>query len=216
MRNLGLGFYIAEIADNPRERADLEIANISQHNDLKNEQQTVIPDEGDIPIDLCVSDQFPYSAKETVVQWRQVKPSRLQSDYGPAEWSRTPWESTGVSMVEGGCPLAAGNGTLLRAMLPISETATGEVHYKATVSTLGGTDLYQYPTDEPYYTLEVTYRAAFGSVPGAFFTFTVVATFVWGGLAVALRIMLSDDDDDTVSAKDLRETTGSIYDLKES
>ena len=61
----------------------------------------------------------------------------------------------------------------------------------------------------------MTYRAAFGSVPGAFFTFTVVATFVWGGLAVALRIMLSDDDD-TVSAKDLRETTGSIYDLKES
>ena len=214
MRNLGLGFYIAEIADNPRERADLEIANISQQNYLKNEQQTVIPDEGDIPIDLCVSDQFPYSTEKTIVQWRQVKPSRLQSDYGPAEWSKTPWESAGVSMVEGGCPLAAGIGTLLRAMLPISETATGEVHYKANGATLGGTDLYQYPTDELYATLEVSYRAAFGSVPGAFFTFTVVATFVWGGFCRP-RIMLSDDDD-TVSAKDLRETTGSIYDLKES
>ena len=98
-------------------------------------------------------------------------------------------------MVEGGCPLAAGNGTLLRAELPVSETATGEVHYKATVSTLGGSDLNQYPADGKYYTLEITYRAAFGSVFGAFFTFSLVATFVWGGLAVALRIMLSDDED---------------------
>ena len=83
-------------------------------------------------------------------------------------------------------------------------------------STLGGADLYQYPAEGSYYVLEVGYRAAFGSVFGAFFTFSLVATFVWGGLAVALRLMLSDDDDDTVSAKDLRETTGSIYDLKES
>ena len=43
--------------------------------------------------------------------------------------------------------------------------------------------------------LDITYRAAFGSVFGAFFTFSLVATFVWGGLAVALRIMLSDDED---------------------
>ena len=54
-----------------------------------------------------------------------------------------------------------------------------------------------------------------GSVFGAFFTFTVVATFVWGGLAVALRIMLSDDDDDTVTAKDLREQSISVYDFNE-
>ncbi|GIR76986.1 MAG: hypothetical protein CM15mP78_16850 [Candidatus Poseidoniales archaeon] len=31
-----------------------------------------IPEEGDIPVDLCVSDQFPYSTRDTVVQWRQV------------------------------------------------------------------------------------------------------------------------------------------------
>ena len=79
--------------------------------------------------------------------------------------------------------------------------------YKATVSTLGGADLYQYPADGDYYVLDVTYRAAFGSVFGAFFTFTLVATFVWGGLAVALRIMLSDDeDDDKVYEGDLRGT----------
>jgi hypothetical protein len=161
-----------------------------------------IPDEGDIPVDLCVSNQFPYSAKDTVVQWRQVKPSRLQSDFGPREWATTPWESAGVSMVDGGCSLAAGNGTLLRAMLPVSEVAVGEVHYKATVSTLGGADLYQYPAEGGYFVLEVTYRAAFGSVVGAFFTFTLVATFVWGGLAVALRIMLSDDEESMHSGEE--------------
>jgi len=63
------------------------------------------------------------------------------------------------------------------------------------VSTLGGVDFYQYPSDGGYLTLDVKYRAAFGSVIGALFTFTVVATFVWGGLAMALRTMLSDDED---------------------
>jgi hypothetical protein len=80
--------------------------------------------------------------------------------------------------------------------LPISETATGEVHYKAMVSTLSGADFYQYPADGGYYTLDVTYRAAFGSVFGALFTFTLVAGFVWGGLAVALRLMLNSENDD--------------------
>ena len=61
VRNLGLGFYIAEIADNPRERADLAIENISQQNYLKQPDAIDIPDEGDIPIDVCVSDDFPYS-----------------------------------------------------------------------------------------------------------------------------------------------------------
>ena len=89
-------------------------------------------------------------------------------------------------------------------MLPVSETATGEVHYKATVSTLGGADLYQYPADGHYFVLDVTYRAAFGSVIGSLFTFTLVASFVWGGLAVALRIMLSDEDEDKVYEAELR------------
>ena len=117
-------------------------------------------------------------------------------------------------MVEGGCSLAAGNGTLLRAMLPVSETAVGEVHYKATVHTLGGADLYQYPGDGEYFVLDVSYRAAFGSVFGAFFTFTLVATFVWGGLAVALRIMLSDDEE-KVFAEDLRSTETEVGQLGE-
>jgi hypothetical protein len=200
LRNVGMGMYMIEIADNPRERADLAIANISQQNYLKQPSKVNIPDSGDIPVDLCVSDMFPYSVDETSVKWRQVKPSRMQSDYGPREWSTTPWQMAEVVKVDGGCPLAAGNGTMLRAMLPISETATGEIHYKAMVSTLSGADFYPYPADGGYYTLDISYRAAFGSVFGALFTFGLVATFVWGGLAVALRIMLGDDEDKVFEA----------------
>lgn len=196
VRNLGTGFYMAEIADSPRERADLAIANISQQNYLKEPSKISIPEEGNIPIELCVSGQFPYSTEDTKIKWRQVKPSRLQSDFGPREWSTTPWESVDVKPIaDQSCSLPDGNGTILRAMLPVSETATGEVHYKAMVSTLGGADLFLYPSDGSYYVLDVTYRAAFGNLAGALFTFTLVATFVWGGLAVALRIMLTGDDE---------------------
>ena len=81
---------------------------------------------------------------------------------------------------------------------------------------MGGTDLYQYPADGDYYVLDVTYRAAFGSVFGAFFTFSLVATFVWGGLAVALRIMLGDDEeDDKVYEEDLRSTQVEVGSLSE-
>ena len=199
VRNLGLGFYIAEIADNPRERADLAIANISQQNYLKQPDAIDIPDEGDIPIDVCVSDDFPYSTENSVVKWRQVKPSRLQSDYGPREWATTPWETVQMEVVGGNaCSTSDGNGTLLRAMIPVGETATGEVHYKARVATLGGSDFYQYPADGEYYVLSVSYRASYGSTFGALVMFLLVAGTVWGGLGTALRTMLTGDDDEKV------------------
>tara|TARA_B100001093_G_scaffold434270_1_gene431671 strand:- start:2290 stop:4476 length:2187 start_codon:yes stop_codon:yes gene_type:complete len=195
VRNLGTGFYIAEIADSPRERADLEIANISQQNYLETEDKVEVPPKGDIPIDLCVSNEFPYSESETMIEWRTVKPSRLQSDYGPREWATTSWESVPVKMIEGEmCSVPSGNGTILRGMVPISETATGKLHYKASVSTLAGSDLFQYPSDGAYYELDLSYRAAYGSFIGSLFMFALTASFVWGGLAVCLRMMLSDED----------------------
>ena len=54
VRNLGVAFYMADIGDNPRERADLAIANISQQNYLAQLDEANIPEEGDIPIDICV------------------------------------------------------------------------------------------------------------------------------------------------------------------
>jgi hypothetical protein len=94
------------------------------------------------------------------------------------------------------CPLPSGNGTILRGMIPISETVTGKLHYKATVSTLAGSDLLQYPSDGAYYELDLSYRAAYGSFLGSLFMFALTASFVWGGLAVCLRMMLTDDEEE--------------------
>jgi hypothetical protein len=130
-----------------------------------------------------------------------VKPSRLQSDFGPREWATTEWATAPVQRVDEACTTASGNGTILRAMIPVTEVTTGELHYKAMVSTLSGADLYQYPANGDYYTLDITYRAAFGSFFGAMFMFTVVGTFVWGGLAVSLRIMLNPEEDEVLEAE---------------
>ena len=200
VRNLGTGFYIAEIADNPRELADLAIANISQQNYLKELDESDIPEAGDIPIDICVSNQFPYSESKSKILWRTVQPSRLQSDFGPREWATTSWESADMVAVDGGCSVSNGNGTILRGMVPISETATGELHYKASVSTLSGSDLYQYPSEGKYFVLDLSYRAAYGSLLGSLFMFGLTATFVWGGLAVCLRMMLSDEEEIDLTA----------------
>ena len=102
------------------------------------------------------------------------------------------------------CSTSDGNGTLLRAMIPVSETATGEVHYKALVATLGGSD-FQYPADGEYYVLSVSYRASYGSTFGAIVMFLLVAGTVWGGLATSLRAMPSSDDEKIILADALLE-----------
>ena len=201
LRNVGMGMYMIEIADNPKERADLAIANISQQNYLKAPEKTTIPDEGDIPIEVCVSDNFPVSiSSSSYVEWRLVKPSRLQSDYGPREWATTPWEKVQLESTGLECPIAIGNGTLLQAMIPISETQTGELHYKAQLSTRDGIDFIQYPADGNYLTLDLTYREAYGSLFGSLVLFTIVAGTIWGSLGVCLRIMLSDQEESIYEA----------------
>ena len=204
VRNLGVAFYMTEIADNPREQANLGIANISQQNILQQLEDVDIPEEGDIPIDLCVPTELKASAPNSKIQWRTVKPSRLQSDYGPREWATTAWESVGVMEIEGTCSIANGNGTILRGMIPISETATGTLHYKASVTTRDSSE-FQYPGDGDYYTLDLSYRKAYGSVFGSLVMFGITATFVWGGLAVCLRMMLKDDEELDLAAAEVAE-----------
>jgi hypothetical protein len=87
-------------------------------------------------------------------------------------------------------------------MIAVGETATGEVHYKAQVATLGGADFYQYPADGEYYVLAVSYRASYGSTFGAIAMFLVVAGTVWGGLGAALRTMFAGDDEEKVNLVD--------------
>jgi hypothetical protein len=198
VRNLGVAFYMTEIADNPRERADLAMSDITNQS-LQTPNEVNIPAKGEIPIDMCIDKSFPYSLDSSAshLMWRTVKPSRLQSDYGPREWSTTEWTGTALELIEDENCLIAGskNGTILRATLDISETTTGQLHYKIMLGTLSGGDLYEYPDKGTYYTLDLSYREAYGSVFGSLFLFIVVAGFVWGGLAVCLRMMLSDDEE---------------------
>ena len=194
VRNVGVPFYILEISDNPRERADLALANISQQNYLLEPNMIEIPESGDIPIDVCVSNDFPYSESNSYVKWRMVKPSRLQSDYGPQEWARTPWESVKIDRVDESCTTKNGNGTVLRAEIPVSESSTGKLHYKAQISTLSGSDFYQYPSDGSFFELPIEYRSAYGNFAASLFLFVIIAGTVWGGLGACLKLMLGEEE----------------------
>ena len=148
---------------------------------------------------MCVATGFDYSLDEDVshVMYRIVKPSRAQSDYGPREWSTTAWSMAPFEVDSSdSCTLGNGdNGTVLTSSLPIPDNVAGEVHYKAMLGTLSGGNLYLFPTNGEYYVLELDYRADYGSLFGALFMFVIVTGFVWGGLAVCLRMMLVDENE---------------------
>jgi hypothetical protein len=199
VRNLGIAFYIAQIADNPRERADLAINNITTNQFLQTPSVVTIPKSGPIPIEMCISNDFniDYIHSNSHLMYRMVKPTRVQSDYGPVEWYTTEWEHVGFEKVEDTtCNLLydSGVGTLIRADVPIGDSVTGTLHYKAMLSTIGGTVKVPYPANSGYEELEISYRAPFGTVFGSIFLFATVATFVWGGLGICLRMMMDDEE----------------------
>ena len=66
------------------------------------------------------------------------------------------------------------------------------------LGTLSGGDMYLYPADGSYHILEIDYRADYGTLFGALFMFFIVAGFVWGGLAICLRMMLVDENDKSI------------------
>ena len=122
-----------------------------------------------------------------------VKPSRLQSDYGPREWAMTPWESVEIERIDKACTTVDGNGTVLRAELPVSESSTGTLHYKAQLTTLSGSQSF-YPADGSYYELGIEYRSSYGNLASSLFLFVIIAGAVWGGLGACLRLMLNSND----------------------
>ncbi|MBT7244697.1 MAG: hypothetical protein HN874_04535, partial [Euryarchaeota archaeon] len=197
VRNNGVAFYMIKIADNPRERADLEMANIVRNQIII---EPVIPDSGDIPVEMCLDDAFAIDldVMKSHVMYRMVKPSRQQSDYGPKEWFTEPWSMTGFSVVkEGGeCQLLndSGTGYKVVANVPIGDDQTGNLHVKSMISTLGGTQKIEYPSNSQYYELKIDYRAPFGNVFGSMMLFMTVVVFVWGGLGVCLRMMMVDEE----------------------
>jgi len=199
VRNVGVGFYMTWIADNPREKANLALENISFTQFVTPPEDVAVPEEGDLPIDVCISNAFPYTLNENLshVEWRLVRPSRMQSDYGPREWQAEPWTTTGFERVdEATCTLLDGaNGTVLRAMLPVPDDLSGQVHYRVVLGTLSGSELFTYPGNEAYHVLSVAYRASYGGTFGALVMFMLIAGTVWGGLGIALRTMMTDGEE---------------------
>ena len=200
VRNLGVAFYMAKIADNPRERADLAMANVVKNQFIEEPGQVIIPSSGDVPISMCIDSAFTIDLDhdKSHVMYRLVKPSRAQSDYGPTEWFSEEWSHVGFTMAEGEtCELlnSTGEGYKIVANIPIDDTDNGYLHYKSMVSTLGGTQKIAYPSDSPYHELKINYRAPYGSLFGSVMLFMTVAVFVWGGLGVCLRMMMTDQED---------------------
>jgi hypothetical protein len=196
VRNNGVAFYMIKIADNPRERADLEMANIVRNQIII---EPVIPESGDIPVEMCLDDAFAIDldVMKSHVMYRMVKPSRQQSDYGPKEWFTEPWSMAGFSVVNGEtCELLndSGTGYKVVANVPIGDDQTGNLHVKSMISTLGGTQKIEYPSNSQYYELKIDYRAPFGNVFGSMMLFMTVVVFVWGGLGVCLRMMMVDEE----------------------
>jgi len=202
VRNLGVPFYMIEMADDPKYRAIVGIENTTVSQWLAAPSEVLVPSKGEIPIGFCLDSTFPYTTNmtRTHLMWRLVEPTRQQDDFGPTEWQEVPWEMSAFDDTMGlSCVLLDGsNGTLLQAKVPVPDSSVGKIHYKAMLGTTNGAFPFSYPTlsDGPnYYELSIPYRAAFGSSVLALLMFALIATMVWGGLGYTLKEMFNDDRD---------------------
>tara|TARA_B100000902_G_scaffold20031_1_gene24007 strand:- start:590 stop:2812 length:2223 start_codon:yes stop_codon:yes gene_type:complete len=201
--NMGPTFYMVEVADDPAFRAVFGLG-MDEVQWMQSPANITIPDEGDIPVELCLHPNFPMTndVNRSHVMYRQVTPTRMQNDYGPTEWKEVqPWAMTGFEQTTIRCELLDGsNGTTAIANIPVPETSVGEIHYRAMLGTTNGAFPINYPApgEEPgdYYVMTLPYRAGFGSSLLALFMFLIVAGVVWGGLAFTLREMFSGDGDE--------------------
>ena len=198
VRNNGVAFYTIKIADNPRERADLAIANIPRNQYLESPTDLEIPSSGDIPVEMCLSTAFSINleSEKSHVMYRMEKLTRQRSDFGPRELSAGTWQMAPFSVVEdSSCELrnSSGTGYKVVANLPIADDESGTLYYKAMVSTLGGTQKIEYPANSEVFQIKIDYRAPYGNIFGSLMLFLTIAVFVWGGLGVCLRMMMDDD-----------------------
>jgi hypothetical protein len=200
--NMGPTFYMVEVSDDPAFRAVFGLG-MDQVQWMQSPSNITIPEEGDIPVELCLHPNFPLTNDVNLshVMYRQVTPTRVQNDYGPTEWNELqPWSMAGFDQTTIRCELLDGtNGTMVIANIPVPETSVGEIHYRAMLGTTNGAFPINYPTlgEQPgdYYVLYLPYRAGFGSAVLAFMMFIFIASVVWGGLGFTLREMFRDPDD---------------------
>ena len=201
VRNLGVPFYMIEIADDPRYRAIVGIENTTSSQWLASPDEIHVPKNGDIPIGLCLDTTFPFTTdiNRTHLMWRLVEPTRQQDDFGPTEWIAVEWEKSAFAETELSCILLDGsNGTIVEAGIPVPDTSVGKIHYKAMLGTTNGAFPFTYPTLEEggnYYEISIPYRAGFGSTILSLMMFAFIATMVWGGLGYTLKEMFNDDRD---------------------
>ena len=199
VRNLGVPFYMVEIADDPRYRAIVGIENTTANQWLEAPVDVTVPSRGDIPIGMCLDKAFPLTPdiNRTHLMWRFVEPNRQQNDFGPTEWVEVAWKMSAFVELFEQCVLLDGtNGTLLESHIPLPDTSVGKIQYKAMLGTTNGAFPFTYPTTEEggnYYELSIPYRAPFGSGILALLMFAFIATMVWGGLGFTLRAMFDDE-----------------------
>ena len=199
VRNVGVPFYMVEIADDPRYRAIVGIENTTATQWLEEPKNVSVPSKGDIPINMCLDKAFPFTpdVNRTHLMWRFVEPNRQQNDFGPTEWVDVAWSMSPFMELGEQCVLLDGsNGTMLESHIPLPDTSVGKIQYKAMLGTTNGAFPFSYPTVEEggnYYELAIPYRASFGSSLLAVMMFLVIASFVWGGLGLTLRAMFDDE-----------------------
>ena len=198
VRNLGVPFYMIEIADDPRYRAIVGIENTTSTQWLEEPSNVTVPSNGDIPISMCLDNAFPFTPdiNRTHLMWRFVEPNRQQNDYGPTEWIDVPWSMSAFMEPGEQCILLDGsNGTRLESYIPLPDTSVGKIQYKAKLGTINGAFPFTYPDSDTanYYELSIPYRAPFGSGVFALLMFAFIATMVWGGLGFTLRAMFDDE-----------------------
>ena len=153
---------MTKIADNPRERADFEMANVIKNQRLQKPSEISIPASGDIQIEMCLDNTFNIDTtmSQSHVMYRMVTPSRAQSDYGPKEWFSEPWSMSKFKVIDGStCELlnSSGLGYKVVSHIPIEDNENGFLHYKTMISTLGGTQKVEYPPTSNYYELKIVY-----------------------------------------------------------
>ena len=200
VRNLGVPFYMLEIADDPRYRAIVGIENTTNSQYLEAPEDVTIPSSGEIPIGLCLDQTFPFTpdVNKTHLMWRFVEPTRQQDDFGPTEWVSVPWSRAQFNDTNQDCLLKDNsNGTRVEANIPIPDNLVGKIQYKAMLGTINGAFPFTYPTVEDggnYYEIFLPYRANFGSAILSVLMFLIIASFVWGGLGFSLSQMFSEDE----------------------
>ena len=198
VRNVGVPWYMIEIADDPRYRAIVGIENTTGTQWIDSPLEIKVPSKGDIPIGMCLDSTFPFTSdiNRTHLMWRLVEPTRQQDDFGPTEWISVSWSMSPFMEIEESCVLMDGsNGTRIVAHVPLPDTAVGKIQYKAMLGTTNGAFPFTYPDPDTanYYELSIPYRAPFGSGIMALLMFAFIATMVWGGLGFTLRAMFDEE-----------------------